>query len=212
MRHPLILLAAGDSTRAGQPKGLIEVYQKPWLLHQIEAFERLDGRELVLVFGNHFESYAKTFEWLRESLETWRGFRSISVAAIINPHPELGQFSSLQSALKFLELSRAAGAFVCPVDVPLPQKKTLTTLEMNFTPSLCARIPTYQSRGGHPVLLSADFMRRLLSLSPSDVDARLDRQIQRLSPNEIDRIEIEDPNLLANMNYIEDYLKRGIPS
>jgi molybdopterin-guanine dinucleotide biosynthesis protein A len=38
--HPVIVLAAGKSSRAGMPKGLIEVNGRPWIEHQIEALKR----------------------------------------------------------------------------------------------------------------------------------------------------------------------------
>ena len=102
--HTVILLAAGKSSRAGMPKGLIEVGGRPWVECQIEALRRAGISKIIVVLGHHQEAYEPVL----------RG-RGVTIA--VNPDPERGPFSSLQSGLGSLDAG-AVAAWVLPVDVP----------------------------------------------------------------------------------------------
>ncbi len=52
---PLVILAAGKSSRMGFPKGLLSYRGKKLLQHQIENFFQLGGETVVVVLGEHRE-------------------------------------------------------------------------------------------------------------------------------------------------------------
>ncbi len=214
MKSPMILLAAGDSARVGIPKGLIELEIgegiKPWLQFQWDRFVAAGGHRLVLVLGNHYHPYVKKFPWIEAATNSWLEIDRIHVAVIRNHHPEHGQFSSLLCGLQFLKNDGDSGVFVCPVDVPIPgDPQILSNLETIGNESTKIRIPTYKNRGGHPVHLNPTFTRDLLSLPATDKDSRLDYQIQKLSPDEIARWEVNAPDIVANLNSMNDYWQLG---
>ncbi|MBI4126298.1 MAG: NTP transferase domain-containing protein, partial [Deltaproteobacteria bacterium] len=62
LSFPLIILAAGASTRMGMPKGLIEVEGKPWIIKQLDDFAAVGGKDVVVVLGYDAEKYVECIE------------------------------------------------------------------------------------------------------------------------------------------------------
>jgi CTP:molybdopterin cytidylyltransferase MocA len=141
-KFPLILLAGGRSSRMGTPKGLLDYQGHPWLLEQFRRFNAVSGRQVVIVLGFQHEQYVERIPWLEKAINQTLQQLGLLISVVINPTPDYGQFSSLQSAISFLqdnhpnlaelktpnsELVRLGdpifGAFILPVDVPCPGKE-----------------------------------------------------------------------------------------
>src|SRR4051812_26917789 len=88
-KTPVILLAGGNSSRMGVPKGLIEMNGRTWLENQIERLSQCGLREIIVVLGYHAEKYRERLPWL--------GTRLPSVE---NAQPEFGPFSSITTGIK----------------------------------------------------------------------------------------------------------------
>ena len=88
---PVIILAAGDSNRMGQPKGLIQMKGKPFLSHQIEWLLQIGFVEIIVVLGRDTILYQRDVPELKKT------------TFIVNPEPEKGQFSSVQCGLQIRE-------------------------------------------------------------------------------------------------------------
>jgi len=194
-RHPVIVLAAGKSSRAGMPKGLIDVDGRPWLEHQLDALRRNGLRNIVVVLGHHAERYLPILE-------------QRSVRHATNPAPDRGPFSSLQVGLA--ALNPGSSAWVLPLDVPCPSREVWMALQQKFADdSSEVVLPTYGGRGGHPVLLSSSMVQALAALPVDHPDSRLDRQIHALSADRVGRVEVKDPRVLDNLNTAEDFARHG---
>lgn len=185
----LIILAGGKGSRAGKPKGLIEFQGERWLARQLRVAATVGLARAVTVLGEQSNEYFSAFPMLD---------------SVVNSHPELGPFSSLQSGLNALTLNELSGVFVLPVDVPCPEKKVFQSLHAKH---LKAVVPAYRGKGGHPVFLSADFAASLLKLDPSTPEGRLDVQLRNLAPDEILRLELNEPCVTTNLNTPEDWQK-----
>jgi len=125
---------------------------------------------------------------------------------VINPKPDKGQFSSIQVGLKSLSNS---GAFLLPMDVPVPGKEVWFALETAMTEEVQACQPTFEGKGGHPVLVSEAYSRHLQSLGPS---MRLDYLIRGLPPEAFRAVPVSDPGVIRNLNTPEafdEYVKSG---
>ena len=61
-------------------------------------------------------------------------------------------------------------------------------------------VPSFKDRKGHPVKLSVNFWKSLLSLNVSDEKSRLDVQIKQLESLEISVLKTEDLSILRNLN------------
>ena len=202
---PLILLAGGQSSRMGTPKGLVEYQGQPWLLEQLGRFEAASGKEAVIVLGYHREQYVERIPWLRRARDEASVQSGLAVSVVVNKTPEFGQFSSLQCAIPYLFKREWSGAFVLPIDVPGPHKEVYGRLSAAFNDRLDVVIPQYRSKGGHPVLLSRRFLGQLLSLPVANTEARLDIQIRALSQDRVAKVRVSDPQVRLNINTLEAF-------
>jgi CTP:molybdopterin cytidylyltransferase MocA len=192
----VVLLAAGRSSRMGEPKGLWAIGGKPWLEHQLDAIDAL-GAEAVVVLGFDRERYLETLPELEDR-----------ASVVVNPAPEHGPFSSLQCGLRVA----GAPAFVLPVDVPVPVTDVWQALLEALTERVDAAVPVHEGAGGHPVLLSAALVTYILGLR---ADSRLDHVLREWSwgrgPNperdRIARIPVLDRRVRLNLNAPEDWGK-----
>lgn len=143
---PLILLAAGRSSRMGTPKGLLSWQGRLWIVNQLHGFREAGGREATVVLGFHREAYEESLPWLKAAVHRPVREEGLEVTAVVNPDPERGPFSSLQCAASVIVWKPAV--FVLPLDVPCPEKEVWEKLTEIFRPPLSAVIPRYQNRGG----------------------------------------------------------------
>ena len=223
---PLILLAGGKSSRMGTPKGLLDYRGEPWLLEQLRRFKAACGKQVIVVLGFHHERYFKEITWLKTAGKESVHQLGLDISVVVNPNPEHGQFSSLQCAIHpSPTLPRSGGragvgvpgAFVLPVDVPGPNKGVYGRLTEALGVTTAAAIPRYQSRGGHPVLLSRAFLERLTTVSPSSTQARLDLQIKALPGKQVTFVPVDDEEVSLNMNIRDEFRNyalrkpRGLP-
>ncbi len=233
IRHfPLIILAGGKSSRMGTPKGLLNYRGDFWLLEQLKRFKAASGGRAIVVLGFHKEQYYEKIPWLRTAVDLPAHQLGLEVSVVVNPSPEHGQFSSLLSAISILPVRPPCsgqlpegpefafaerrtstpeqyflipGAFVLPVDVPGPGKAVYKNLTEAFNDKTAAAIPRYQSKGGHPVLLSRAFLRSLATVSPTSAEARLDLQIRSLPVDRMTFVPVDDAFVCLNMNSLDEF-------
>lgn len=197
----LILLAGGKSSRMGVAKGLLPYNGRSWLLEQLDRFAAAGGRQAVVVLGYRSDEYCQVIPMLQDACDQPVEYHGLKVSACLNPTPELGPFSSIQSGARtVLELETVDGAFILPIDVPCPEAKVWTALAEAHTEQTAVCIPRCGGRGGHPVLLSTAFLTQIMAESPQSADARLDRQINNLEIELIERVVVEDNNISLNLN------------
>jgi molybdenum cofactor cytidylyltransferase len=188
----VVVLAAGRSSRMGEPKGVFVFAGRPWIETQLAA---LEGRRVVVVLGHDSPRYLEAIPDLATRAEV-----------VVNPDPDRGPFSSLQVGLAAVSLSPAVPAFVLPVDVPAPSAAVWRALEEALDPGFDAAIPVFEGRGGHPVLLAPPFIALLCSRDPASAEARLDVALQSAK---VHRVPTSDPRVRMNLNAPEDWGKLG---
>ncbi len=149
-----VVLAAGDSSRIGYPKVLLPLKEETFVTHILGTLQRSGFLQPRVVLGKD----------AARVLETLQGRQA---AAIVNPHPERGQTSSLQLALEQIP-AEACACLVWPVDQPAISEALLRNLARLFEDS-GARIalPRCGERRGHPAIFHRSLFPELLALPPA---------------------------------------------
>jgi len=204
--YPLVLLCGGKSSRMGNAKGLLEVNGSPWFLEHIRQFQIAGGYYAVVVLGYHYQSYMDNIRWNNDiNDDTWKQYNAINLAIVRNKNPQYGQFSSIICAFDRLVQNNFSGAFVLPVDMLPPGKKTWSDLASCLTGSIDVCIPTWNGKGGHPVLISDAFMRTLVKRITNPTRTRLDHEIKKLQKNSIKYVVTDDQRIVGNINTLREF-------
>ncbi len=189
---PIIILAAGDSQRMGIPKGLLDYHGKPFLSYQIERLFEIGFTDIIVVLGKDSPIYQEKIPQLKKS------------TFIVNPQPERGPFSSIQSGISGLRDTHQSGVFILPIDVPCPRKEVWDKLAVELSSSEAnVTIPEFNGKRGHPVLLSDEFRQHLQTCSS---DSRLDFEIRKQKELQKAKIiSVNDKNITLNLNTLEEW-------
>lgn len=146
-----IVLAAGDSRRMGYPKALLPLGSTTFLCRILMTLDEAGLRNPLVVLGTQAELI--------------RGSLSGTTAEVaVNPHPEVGQLSSLWLALERVN-PRADGCLVWPIDHPAVSAGLVRELIRVFTIGEALLVlPWHRGRRGHPAVFSSTLFPELLAL------------------------------------------------
>jgi len=181
-----IILAAGYSSRAKTNKMLLLYKNKSLICHAIDGMMPFVSH-IFVVTGHYHEEIEKAIKHLDH------------VTCIENKAYHQGMFSSIQSGV----FSVNDDFFVLPGDCPFVHSSTYEYL-LNGEKEM--RVPSYLGRKGHPLFIEKHLIKFILdepiSSNLKDFRNRHDLQI----------IETQDPNILTDIDTIEDYMKLEKPS
>jgi molybdenum cofactor cytidylyltransferase len=184
-----VVLAAGGSTRLGQPKQLLNVDGMPLLARTLEAVRRSSFTDRIVVLGAYADEVRA-----QVSLE---GFTVVE-----NPNYLNGQSTSMVAGLRAVS-ANAAGAVVLLGDQPLLPPGILDRLVAAFDAGQGVAVrPRYANGPGNPVLLGRALFPELMRIE-GDVGARevLARHAERI-------IELDVANWTTprDVDTLDDYL------
>jgi len=184
-----VILAAGDSSRMGQPKSLLKIGQSNFHDTILERLAGCPFDPLITVTG-------KAAAELKKNSRTGKNHLFVN-----NPKTEQGQLSSLQCALRKLP-EDLDGCLVALVDHPLVKKKTYRQLyDIICEDPQRIILPVYRQRGGHPVYFGRKYFSALLQ-APLSAGAR--SVIQKYT-DEVFRWTVQDPAVCIDIDTPADY-------
>jgi len=186
-----VILAAGDSSRMGQPKALL-----PWrggtilsgAIRVLNAFTDL----VIVVAGKHVEQ-------IRPIADANAAFLAV------NPKPERGQFSSLQIGVQEVLNRGRDAAIITLVDRPPARPETVKHLKDEFLvrvdQNIWSAVPEFEGKHGHPYIVGRELIGRYLdALATANA-----REIHHANQNRIVYVPVTDPFVTANLDTPEDY-------
>ncbi|MFQ5718049.1 MAG: NTP transferase domain-containing protein [Acidobacteriota bacterium] len=188
-RPGAVVLAAGESSRMGRPKALLE-YQGTSFLARWLALLRAAGTDEVAVVLGHD----------RQRIEAMTDVTGVHV--VTNPHPERGMLSSFILGLDALP-ERISGVFLCPVDHPAVSRSDLAALADRSSPRKIV-VPVHAGRRGHPVLFGVGLFGEIRS-APERVGARA---VVRADPDRVVEVPA-GPGILQDIDTPADYTALG---
>ena len=190
-----VLLAGGKSERMGVAKGLLKYKHTFWILEQLNRISKTSIKTVYIGLGYNSQHYFDAVAWLKESLINDFDYQGLKIKTVVNPTPELGSFSTLQTVLKNIDCS--CDVLLCPIDVPLLNSKELNkiiTVKNNIV------MPNFEGKNGHPIKMNAGFWQKLVSLKVSEETSRLDFQLKKANPEEISILKVKDASVVKNLN------------
>ena len=184
MSYAGLILAAGESSRMGSPKALLEFRGETFIDRLIRCFSA-HCSPLIVVLGHEPEVIRA-------------GTRSpLKAVFVLNTDYQRGQFSSMQCGLRAVPADADGGGFT-PGDHPNVEAATVAKLIESGAP---ISIPQYQGRHGHPVLFSRSLIPEFLALPP-DSQARA---VTHRHASEIRYIDVADAGILDDIDDPEAY-------
>ncbi|WP_369753330.1 NTP transferase domain-containing protein [Flavobacterium sp. WC2409] len=195
-----IVLAGGKSERMGIAKGLLDYNNTYWILEQLDRISKTQITEVYIGLGFHYQDYFNAIPLLAEAQTHFMYFKEMKVRVVINPNPERGSFSTLQTVLQKIKTNQAV--LISPIDIPIPNATVLNAIiEIENTIVL----PNFEGKNGHPIKLSNAFWKSLTPLDPKEENTRLDFQIKKVNLDEITEVEVNDSSILKNLNTQNDW-------
>jgi molybdenum cofactor cytidylyltransferase len=186
-----VILAAGTSTRMGQPKQLLPLNGTTLLACAIENVRSAGLAEIVLVLGASAEVIRR--ELPRSLLE--------GLQVVINQTYAEGMASSLRKGLSALH-PQSAAALIILGDQPLVRPQTLREIVAGYHCSGAKIvIPSHQGKRGNPVLLSRSVFPEVMALEG-------DTGCRAIFSNHFDaifKVEVEDQGILLDIDNQDDY-------
>ncbi|MGC2111120.1 MAG: NTP transferase domain-containing protein [Candidatus Korobacteraceae bacterium] len=153
-----IVLAAGMSSRMGEPKQLLRLGERTVLQQTLENLRGSRVDEIILVLGFAAEKIAAHLA-------------AEGVKVVINPQFGEGMGSSLRTGLAALD-PQVSAALVVLADQPFVRPATLNQLIEGYIESGAQiAIPTYRGFRGNPVLLDRSVFAEVMALT-GDVGCR----------------------------------------
>jgi len=183
-----ILLAAGQSRRMGAFKPLLPFGNKTVIECCIDYLQRGGVETIVVVLGHRANE-------VREAL------RNLSVIFATNPDPTSEMGASIAAGVRELP-SSAQAALIALSDHPAVPANVVSTLIQTWENGARLVIPTWQNRGGHPVLVDLTFTQELLNLSSTGGL----KALFEAHSEEVRRVPVDSPFIARDMDTWDDYL------
>jgi molybdenum cofactor cytidylyltransferase len=190
-----VILAAGASRRMGSPKALLDYQGEPFLNRLIRVLGGVCD-PVIAVLGYHADAIRMT--------------AAGTVQFVVNPDPERGQLSSLQTGLAAVPRD-VEGFLFTPVDSPAVRESTLQQLVIRFRnrkPETNFVIPRYEGQRGHPVFAARPLLAEFLAL-PLTAQAK---DIVHAYVPRTEYLDVDDPGILADIDdraAYEQLLEKG---
>jgi len=185
-----ILLAAGQSSRMGEPKALLPYDGITFLDSILNKLAEIHCDPIITILGTQAEMICQ-----RTSVNDYQCF--------LNPHPEFGMVYSLKLAIDRLP-AETEGFILTLVDHPLVKLQTYQTiiqLAMKNTDQII--IPEFDGQKGHPVYFGKKYFDFLLD-APQDEGARA---IVQQFIKEVNFVKVEDEGIIADIDTPDEYAR-----
>lgn len=150
----VVLLAAGNSSRMGAPKQLLDYRGRPLLRHAADVALRSAARRVIVVLGANAAG-------LRSALDL------LPVEIVENPLWDEGMGTSIRAGISAASLLDLTGAILALADQPLITHRTYNNLvEAHFRASRPIVASQYAGTVGVPAFFAREYFPVLASLPP----------------------------------------------
>lgn len=184
-----IILAAGRSQRMGAFKPLLPFGPKTVIETCIENMRRGGVDTLVVVIGQGSQA---------QDLKIHLQHSNVTFA--VNPEPDSEMSASIAVGIRAIPKATKA-VIINPVDHAAVPGEVVTTLIAEWQKGARMVKPTWNQRGGHPVLIDLEFRDKLLDLDP---DGGL-KIFFRDHEEQVKRVAVNSNYIARDMDTWDDY-------
>ena len=184
-----VLLAAGESSRMGQPKPLLPWGGRPLLRCQVDALLEAGASPVIVVLG------PTTLE--AESLLT--GMEGVQ--AVVNHRAPEGKTTSVRLGVEHVP-GDAGGILLLAVDQPRTAGILRSVIDQHVNSGALVTHPTYRGRGGHPIIFDTSLAPELLAVTEERQGIR---EVVSRHREALQRVEMDDPMVRLDLNTMDDY-------
>jgi len=186
-----ILLAAGESSRMGTPKPLLDWFGAPLIQRQIEAL--IDGGidKVIAVTGNRAEDVESVLTSLFPVSST-----DSKVHAVRNTAYLSGKTTSVKAGLAALP-DDVDTIVLLAVDQPRPSWLIREVLESHKANGTLISSPVFDGHGGHPLVFDGSLLAELEAITEEGQGVR---EIVRAHADSMNRLPIDSPIARLDMN------------
>jgi CTP:molybdopterin cytidylyltransferase MocA len=185
----VIILSAGISRRMNSPKSSLKFDDTKTFFEKIvEEYESFGCNEIIVIINEQTQNkYWKAY--IKEA--------SNNVIFVINDHLEYERFYSVKIGLK--KLGKSDCCFIQNIDNPFVEKDLLMTIYDNRLENGYVS-PRFKGQGGHPILLGKKVINNIKDIKENNLNFR-----DVMANYNCNKVEIDNPNILTNINTIEEY-------
>jgi molybdenum cofactor cytidylyltransferase len=184
-----LILAAGQSSRMGRDKALLEHEGCPFLELIMQNLRQAGVERHIVVLGHHAAE-------IRQAISLDRA------QVVVNENYRLGQTSSLQAGLKALNLAATDGILLCLVDHPAVSADVMRRIMLAHRESGApVVVPVYKGQRGHPVFIGRGLFRELLALKTTDGANSVIRRYR----DSTCWLDVDQRGVLLDIDHPEDY-------
>jgi len=191
MKVDAIILAAGSSSRMGQPKQLLKVNDETLLIRTIKtvAAAGLSNIEITVVLGSNYEQHRDIVSPLKINIQ-----HNIDWAN--------GMGSSLKYGLKSIVAQKPEGVLILVCDQPLLTSEHIQKLIQQFHVSPQSIVAShYNNTDGVPAIFPSTLFEQLLRIGDDQGAKKV------LQQNRQNLISVDFPDGAIDLDTPEDYDK-----
>jgi molybdenum cofactor cytidylyltransferase len=183
-----IVLAAGASTRYGQPKQLLPVGGKTMLQHVVDVVLASPVDQTIVVLGHRADEIGATL-------------KDTPADIVTNEEWEAGLSTSVQAGLRAIRPDVQAALFVL-ADQPAITPEIIVALLGRYRETEAPIVvPTYQGKRGNPALFDRSLFAELFKVR----DDQGGRQLIDVYGDRIERVEVGSEAVLVDVDTEENY-------
>lgn len=180
-RVAAVVPAAGQSTRFGSRKLIADVGGVA-LLERTLASLLQAGVERVIVVVRHGDAF-----------DAVPSLADARVATIVNPDPDRGMFSSIQTGLA---VAGGDAVLVLPADMPFVPARAVAAVAARAAETDSVVVPVHDGRKGHPIAIPRPLCDRLLTVPPTTT---LKDALAGLGAATV-RLDVTEPGILHDVD------------
>jgi molybdenum cofactor cytidylyltransferase len=185
-----IVLAAGASTRMGQPKQLLPVGGQPMVRRVTAAVCEAELAQVVVVVGAHADAVCQALA-------------DLPVDLVVNESWAEGMSTSMQAGLNALA-SNIQAVLIILADQPGLTPNLLDTLVSRYHATRAAIVaPFYRGQRGNPVLFDRSLVGELGATRGDQGGRMLIHRHER----DVEQVNVDDPSVLLDIDTRQDYEK-----